>query len=101
LRELSIIRLIEFSDPDRKEETSKCKKLHNEELCNLYTSLCIVLEIKSRRMRCAGHLASMGAVRNIYKILAGKPERRTPFGISRHGWKSFNKIYQKKMGMRL
>jgi hypothetical protein len=52
------------------------RKLHNEELHNLYSSTSIIRIIKSRRMRWAGHVARMGEKRNVYKLLVGKPEGR-------------------------
>jgi hypothetical protein len=60
--------------PKRDEMTGGWRKLHNEELHNLYCSPSIIKVIKSRRMRCAGHVARMGENRNPYSILAGKPE---------------------------
>jgi hypothetical protein len=54
--------------------TGDLKKLHNEELNNLYSSPNITRIIKSRRMRWAGHVARMGEARNAYRILVGKPE---------------------------
>ena len=55
------------------EVTGECRKLHNEELNDLYTSN-IVRVIKSRRMRWAGNVASMGERRGVYRVLVGKPE---------------------------
>jgi hypothetical protein len=52
--------------------TGDWRKLYNEELHNLYSSLNITRMIESRRMRCAGHVAQMGEPRNAYKILVGK-----------------------------
>jgi hypothetical protein len=52
------------------------RRLHIEELHNLYTSLNIIRMIKSRRMRWEGHVARMGQLRNAYKVLVGKPERK-------------------------
>jgi hypothetical protein len=52
------------------------RKLHNEELHNLYSSRSIIRMIKSKRMRWAGHEARMGVKRNAYRILVGKPEGR-------------------------
>jgi hypothetical protein len=52
------------------------KRLHNE-LHNLYSSSYIISVIKSRRMRWAEHTARMGEMRNAYKIVVGKPERKT------------------------
>jgi hypothetical protein len=53
------------------------RKLHNEELHNLYFSSNIIRMIKSRRMRWTGHVAQIGATRNAYRILVGKPEGKT------------------------
>jgi hypothetical protein len=50
------------------------RKLHNEELHNLYISPDIIRQIKSKRMRWAGHVARMGEGRNVYRVLVGKPE---------------------------
>jgi hypothetical protein len=50
------------------------RKLHNEELHNLYALPSIIRMIKSRRMRWAGHIAQLGARRSAYRILVGKPE---------------------------
>jgi hypothetical protein len=55
--------------PRRDEPTRDWRKLHNEELYNLYSSPNIIRMIKSRRMRCAGHVARMGETRNAYRIL--------------------------------
>jgi hypothetical protein len=52
------------------------RRLRNEELHNLYTSPNIIRVIKSRRIRWAEHVARMGEMRNVYKILIGKPEGR-------------------------
>jgi hypothetical protein len=61
------------------------RKLHNEELHNLYCSPSIIRMIKSRRMRWAGHVARMGA-RNAYRILVECPEGRRPLGRPRRRW---------------
>jgi len=60
--------------PKRDEVTGEWRKLHNEELSDLYCSPNIVRVIKSRRMRWAGHVACMGERRGVYRILVGKPE---------------------------
>jgi hypothetical protein len=58
--------------------TGEWRKLHNEELHILYSSPNIIRQIKSRRMRWAGHVARMGEERNVYKVLMGKPEGKRP-----------------------
>jgi len=58
----------------REEVTGEWRKLHNEELNDLYCSPNIVRVIKSRRMRWAGHVACMGEGRGVYRVLVGKPE---------------------------
>ena len=56
------------------------RKLHNEELNDLYSSLNIVRVIKSRRMKWAGHVARMGERRRVYRVLVGIPEEKDNFG---------------------
>jgi hypothetical protein len=68
------------------EVTGGWRKLHNEELHNLYSSPSIIRVIKSRRMRWAEHAARMGEKRNAYRILVGKPERKRPLGRPRCRW---------------
>jgi hypothetical protein len=65
----------------RRKVTGEWRKLHNEELNDLYSLPNLVWVIKSRRMRCAGHVASMGEGRGLYRVLVGKPEGITQ-GIS-------------------
>jgi hypothetical protein len=60
--------------PRRDEVTRERRKLHNEELNDLYCSPIIVRVIKSRRIRWAGHVACMGERRGIYGVLVWKPE---------------------------
>jgi hypothetical protein len=62
--------------PKRDEVTGEWRKLHDEELCDLYSSLSIIRIIKSRRMRWADHVARMGEKRNAYRLFVGKPEER-------------------------
>jgi hypothetical protein len=61
-------------EPKRDEVTGEWRKLHNEELRDLYSSLSIIRIIKSRRIRCAGHVARMEDKRNAYRLLVGKLE---------------------------
>jgi hypothetical protein len=58
----------------RDEVTGGWRKLHNEELHNLYSSPSIIRMIRSRRMRWVRHVARMGENRTVYRISVGKPE---------------------------
>ena len=66
--------------------TGEWRKLHIEELNDLYCSPNIFRAIKSRRMRLAGHVARMGQKRGVYRVLVGKPEGKRPLGRLRHRW---------------
>jgi hypothetical protein len=67
--------------PTRDEVTGEWRKLHNEELNDLYSSPNIVRVIKSRRMRWAGNVARMGERRGVYRVLVGKLEGKRPPGV--------------------
>jgi hypothetical protein len=69
--------------PKRDEVTGEWRKLHNEELHNLYSSPDIIRQVNSRRMRWAGHVARMGEERKVYKVWVGKPEGKRPLGSPR------------------
>jgi len=72
--------------PRRDEVMGKWRRLHNEELSDLYSSPNIVRVIKSRRMRWAGNVARMGEKRGVYRVLVGKPEGKRPLGRLRRRW---------------
>jgi hypothetical protein len=72
--------------PKRDEVTGDWRKLHNEELHNLYSSPNIVTMIKTMWMTWSGHVAGIGAKRNAYRILVGKPEGKRPLGRPRRRW---------------
>jgi hypothetical protein len=72
--------------PKRDEVTGEWRMLHNEGLHNLYSSPDIIRQIKSRRMRWAGHVACIGQERKLYKVLVGKPEGKRPLGRPRRRW---------------
>jgi hypothetical protein len=67
----------------RDEVTGEWRKLHSEELNNLYSSPDIIRQMKSRRIRWAGHVAHMRKERNVYTVLVGKPEGKRPLGRPR------------------
>jgi len=72
--------------PRRDEVTGEWRRLHNEDLNDLYSSPNIMRVIKSRRMRRAEHVALMGEERGVYRVVLGKPEGRRPLGRPRHRW---------------
>jgi hypothetical protein len=84
--------------PKRKEDGS-WRKLHNDELHSLYSSLNIVRVIKSRRMRWAGHVARMGEGRGVYRILVGRPESKRPLRRPRRRWEDNIKMDLTEIGI--
>ena len=69
--------------PKRDEVTGEWRKLHNEELNDLYSSPNIIRVIKSRRMRWLGHVARMGERKGAYRVVVRKPEKNRPLGRPR------------------
>jgi hypothetical protein len=90
LREEHILRVFEnrvlrkIFGPKRDEVTGERRKLHNEELHNLYSNPDIIRQIKSRRMRWAVHVSRMGEERKVYKVLVGRLEGKRPLERPRH-----------------
>jgi hypothetical protein len=72
--------------PKSGEVTGEWRKLHNEELSDLYSLPNIVRVVNSRRMRYAGHVAHMGERRDVHRVLVGKPEGKRPLGRPRLRW---------------
>jgi hypothetical protein len=66
--------------PKRDEVTGEWRKLHNEELNDLYSLPNIVRLVKSRRMRWAEHVARMGEDIVVHRVLVGKPEGKSHWG---------------------
>jgi hypothetical protein len=66
--------------------TGEWDMLHNEELHILYSSPNIISQIKSRKMRWAGHVARVGEVRKVYMVLVGETEGKIPLGRPRRRW---------------
>jgi hypothetical protein len=84
--------------PKRAEVTGERRKLHSQELHNLYLSLDIIRQIKSRRMRWAGYVVCMGEGRNVYRVLVGKPEGKRPLGRPRRRWEVGIKMDLREIG---
>jgi hypothetical protein len=70
----------------RDEVTGGWRKLHNEDLRDLYSSSSTIRIIKSRRMRWAGRVARMEVKRNTYRLLVGKPKGKSPLERPRRRW---------------
>jgi hypothetical protein len=81
-----VLRKIRVFGPKSEEVAGGWRRPHNEELHNLYASPNIIREIKSRRMRWAGHIARMGEVIYAFKILVGKHEGKRPLETPRRRW---------------
>jgi hypothetical protein len=84
--------------PKRDEVTGEWRKLHNEELNDLYVLPNIVWVVKSRRMRWVGHVARMGEDRGVYMVLVEKPEKKRPLGRPRRRWENNIKMDLQEVG---
>jgi hypothetical protein len=82
--------------PKREEVAGGWRRLHNEELYNLYTLSDIISVIKSRMVQWVGHVAIMGEMRNAYRILVRKPEGKRLLRRPRYRWEVNNKISHKR-----
>ena len=80
------------------EVTGEWRKLHNEELSDLYSLPNIVWVVKSRRMRWAGHVARMGEGRGVHRVLVGKPEGKRPLRRPRRRWEDNIKMDLREVG---
>jgi hypothetical protein len=74
------------------------RKLQSGELHNLYSSRDIIRQIKSRRIRWAGHVACMGEGRKVYRVLVGRPKVKRPLGRLRHRWEDGIRMDLREIG---
>jgi hypothetical protein len=75
------------------------RKLHSEELHNLYSYPDIIRQVKSRRMRWAGHVARVGEEIKVHKVLVGKPEGKRPLGRPRRRWEDGIRMDLREIGL--
>jgi hypothetical protein len=80
------------------EVTRVWRNLHNEKLHNFYSASSIIRMMKSRRMRWAGRVVRIGARRNAYRILVGKPEGKTPLERPNSTWVDNIKLDLREIG---
>jgi hypothetical protein len=83
--------------PRRDQVTREWRKLHNQELNDVYSPN-IVWVIKSRRMKWTGHVARMGERRKAYRVLVGKPGGKRPLGRLRPRWQNNIKMDLQEVG---
>jgi hypothetical protein len=89
--------LRKISGPKRDEVTGEWRKLHSEELHNLYSSPNIIRQIKFRRMRWAGPVPCMVEDRKVYKVLVVEPRGKRPIGRPKRRWE--NRIWNGSGGV--
>jgi len=85
-------------EPKRDEVTGERRKLHNEELNDLYPSPSIFRVIKSKIIRWAGRIAGIGESRDVYKVYFGQPEGKRPLRRPRRRWKDNIKMDLQEVG---
>ncbi|KAJ4438385.1 hypothetical protein ANN_14330 [Periplaneta americana] len=82
----------------RQKKRREWRKLHNAELHALYSSPDTIRNIKSRRLRWAGHVARMGESKNAYRVLVARPEVKRPLGRPRRRWEDNIKMDLREVG---
>ena len=81
----------------RDEIRGEWRKLYNADLHTLYSSPNIIRNLKSRRLRWAGHVAHMEQSRITYRVLVGKPEGNRPLGRPKCRWKDNIKMHLREL----
>jgi hypothetical protein len=79
--------------------TVSINEVRRNSLHNLYSSPDIIRQVKSRRMRWAGHVARMGEERKVFKVLVGKPEGKSPLGRPRRMWEDGIRMVLREIGL--
>jgi hypothetical protein len=90
--------LMRVFGPKRSDVTGEWRKLHTEEVNDLYTLSNIVRVVKSRRMRWAGHMARMGEDRGVHRVLVGRLEGKRSLGRPRLRWEDNIKMDLQEVG---
>jgi hypothetical protein len=90
--------LMRISGSKRDEVTGEWRKLHNGLLHNLHSSPDIISQIKSRRMRWAGHVARMAEGRKLYRVFDGQARKRNPLERPRRRWEDGIKLDLREIG---
>ena len=98
LREFENRVLRRIFKPKRDEVTGEWRKLHNEELNDMYSSPNTLQVIKLRKMRRAGHVEHTGGRKGAYTVLVGKYERKRPLGRPRCKWEDKIKMDLQEVG---
>jgi hypothetical protein len=91
-------RVLRIFGPKSDKVTGDWRKLHSEELHNVYSSRNIIRMIKSKWMRWGGNIVRIVEKRNVYTILVGKPEGKRPLGRPRRKWVDNIKIDHTEIG---
>ena len=90
--------LSRICEPKRDEITGECRRLHKEELNVLYSLPNVIQAIKYRGMRWAGHVAHIGDMRIVYRVLVWKPEGKRLLGRPRRRWEDNIKMDLREVG---
>ena len=93
-----IIKYLVLKFGPKREKVMEWRRLHNEELYDLYFSPNTIRVFKSRRMRWAGQVACMGDAKDAYRVLVGRPDGRRPLRRRRHRLEDIVKMDVQEVG---